>query len=177
MHRGRNLGRYFGRILARLLVGLIAVGLTGWGMGALYYHGPGDSLLRSLCALAFGLAILCAVIFLPHRRRTLAGCILVWGVLIAWWGTITPSHDRDWQPDVAILPYATVDGDRVTLHNIRNFAYRTATEFTPRYYDKTFDLRAVNGGGSAQFVLARGRHCPPVCELWLWGARLHCRVH
>jgi hypothetical protein len=67
----------------------------------------------------------------------------VWGALVGWWSTITPSNARQWQPAVAVLPAATVDGDRVTLHDIRNFAYRTATEFTPRYYDKTFDLRRL----------------------------------
>jgi hypothetical protein len=66
-----------------------------------------------------------------------------WGVLVGWWSTIAPSHGSDWQPDVAVLPSATVEGDRVTLHNIRNIEYRTATDFTPRYYDKTFDLRRL----------------------------------
>ena len=51
-----------------------------------------------------------------------------------------PSNDRNWQPDVAVLPYATVEGDAVTVHNIRNSDYRTETEFTVRYYDKTFNL-------------------------------------
>jgi hypothetical protein len=37
-----------------------------------------------------------------------------------------------------------MDGDLVTLHNIRHFVYRTATDFTPRYYDKTFDLRRLD---------------------------------
>ena len=41
---------------------------------------------------------------------------------------------------MARLPYATQDGNRITLHNIRNFEYRSETDFTPRYYDKTFDL-------------------------------------
>ena len=69
--------------------------------------------------------------------------MLVWGILVLWWSTIPASNSRDWQPDVAVLPSATLDGDRVTLHNIRNFAYRTATDFTPRYYDKTFDLQQL----------------------------------
>ena len=56
----------------------------------------------------------------------------------------TPSNDRDWQPEVAVLPYATIDGDRVTVHNIRNFDYRTETDFTPAYYDRTFDLRRLD---------------------------------
>ena len=40
--------------------------------------------------------------------------------------------------------YATINGDLVTIHNIRNFDYRTETDFTPRYYDKTFDLRQLD---------------------------------
>jgi hypothetical protein len=41
---------------------------------------------------------------------------------------------------VAVLPYTTIDGDLVTVHNIRNFTYRTETDYTPGYYDKTFDV-------------------------------------
>ena len=99
--------------------------------------------LGARLAAVFGLATVGAFLGLSHRRRTLLGFVLVWGVLVGWWSTITPSNDRDWQPDVAVLPSATVEGDRVTLHNIRNIAYRTATDFTPRYYDKTFDLRRL----------------------------------
>jgi hypothetical protein len=60
----------------------------------------------------------------------LAGCSLV----------IKPSNDRDWQPDVTVLSYAEVNGDLVTVHNIRNFDYRSETDYTPAYYNKTFDL-------------------------------------
>ena len=42
-----------------------------------------------------------------------------------------------------MLPHATIDGDFVTVHNIRNFAYRTETDFTPAYYDRRFDLRKL----------------------------------
>jgi hypothetical protein len=64
-------------------------------------------------------------------------------VLVAW-NSATPRNDRDWQPDVAVLPYATIKGDLVTVHNIRNFDYRTETDFTPAYYDRTFDLRRLD---------------------------------
>ena len=57
---------------------------------------------------------------------------------------IPPSNDRDWRPEVAVLPYATVAGDMVTIHNIRNLDYRTETEFQPRYYDKAFDLSKLD---------------------------------
>jgi hypothetical protein len=45
---------------------------------------------------------------------------------------------------VALLPFATFDGDLVTIHNIRNFEYRSETDYTPRYYDKTYDLRKLD---------------------------------
>jgi hypothetical protein len=135
--------RYIGKLLWRLLLGGLVTGMTVWGMLAIYYADVPTIFLRSMLAIGFGLATAGAFLSLPHRRRTLLGFVCVWGLLVVWWITIPASNKRDWQPDVAVLPYATVNGDRVTLHNIRNFEYRTATDFTPRYYDKTFDLRQL----------------------------------
>ena len=134
--------RRLGKVCGGLLLGVVVTGMTVWGMGALYYS-PLPTFLRLLLPLMFGLATAGAFLSLPQRRRTLLGFGLVWGALVLWWSTIPASNSRDWQPDVAVLPSATLDGDRVTLHNIRNFAYRTATDFTPRYYDKTFDLQQL----------------------------------
>jgi hypothetical protein len=39
-----------------------------------------------------------------------------------------------------VLPYASIQGDRVTIHNIRSLQYRTETDYEVRHYDKTFDL-------------------------------------
>ena len=80
------------------------------------------------------------LLFVRPRRRAILGFFVVFAVLVAWWLAIPPSNDRDWQPDVAVLPYATFAGDSVTIHNIRNNEYRSETDFTPRYYDKTFEL-------------------------------------
>jgi hypothetical protein len=132
--------RWLGKVCGVLLLGVIVTGMTVWAMGALYYAPLPPSLCGPL-ALTYGLATAGAFLGLPHRRRTLLGFGLVWGALVLWWSTIPASHSRAWQPDVAVLPAATIDGDRVTLHNIRNFVYRTDTDFTPRYYDKTFDLQ------------------------------------
>jgi len=61
-----------------------------------------------------------------------------------WWSGLQPSNERDWQPEVARLAYATIDGDLVTVHNIRNFDYRTETDFTPAYYVRTYDLNKLD---------------------------------
>jgi hypothetical protein len=134
--------RRIGKVFGVLLLGAIVTGMTVWTMGVLYYA-PLPPRLRGPLALTFGLATAGAFLGLPRRRWTLLGFGLAWGALVLWWSTIPASNNRDWQPDVAVLPYATMAGDRVTLHNIRNFTYRTATDFTPRYYDKAFDLQQL----------------------------------
>lgn len=59
-------------------------------------------------------------------------------------GLVTsPSNDRNWNDDQAILPYADIDGDLVTIYNIRNFDYTSTTEYTKNYYDKTFDVGEI----------------------------------
>jgi hypothetical protein len=64
---------------------------------------------------------------------------------VTWFSRLTPSNEADWQPDVAKLAYATIDGDVVTVHNIRNFDYRSETDYTPAWYDRRFDLRNLQG--------------------------------
>ena len=88
--------------------------------------------LRLGLAAAFVLGTLGAFLFLRNRRRTLVGFAVAFAAVLLWWTSIEPSNERDWQTDVAVLPYATRDGDLVTLHNVRNFDYRTATRTSRR---------------------------------------------
>jgi Domain of unknown function (DUF4105) len=141
-------------VTRRIAVGLGLVGLglviavaTGWGALALFYLAPGPEPVRTALAWGFAALGLVAVGALAVRRarwRAALGFALAFALVLIVWGSATPSNDRDWQPEVAVLPYATIDGDRVTVHNIRNFDYRTETDFTPAYYDRTFDLRRLD---------------------------------
>ena len=138
----RLLARLFGRFVLAIVI-LVA---AGWGALAVVYASLLTEPLRSLFAGLFGLAGIVAgtVVLFSRRRWKAAGAFAAaFLLLLVWWSTIRPSNDRVWQPEVAVLPYATIDGDRVTVQNIRNFAYRTETDFTPAYYDKTFDLRKL----------------------------------
>src|SRR5207245_6231972 len=53
---------------------------------------------------------------------------------------LQPSNDRDWAPDVARTVSAVIDGDRVTLYNIRNCDYRSDSDLTPHWEERTYDL-------------------------------------
>jgi Domain of unknown function (DUF4105) len=91
-----------------------------------------------------GLAALGTLAVLRARWLAVLGFALFLVPVLIVWGNAAPSNKRDWQPEVAVLPYATIDGDKVTVHNIRNFDYRTETDFTPAYYTRTFDLRRLD---------------------------------
>jgi len=58
---------------------------------------------------------------------------------------LQPSNERNWQQDVAKLSYATIEDNFVSIHNIRNFEYRSEFDYTPAYYDKTYDLDKLEG--------------------------------
>jgi hypothetical protein len=64
-------------------------------------------------------------------------------IVLLWWLTLSPRADRNWQPDVAELAWAELDGDNVTLHNVRDFEYRSETDFSPRWITRKFKLSDI----------------------------------
>jgi hypothetical protein len=133
--------------VARVVVGLVIAIATGWGALVLFYLAPGPRGVRVTLAwvlVALGLVTLGALVARRGRRAAIPACAVAFVLVLVVWGNATPRSDRDWQPEVAVLPYADIKGDLVTVHNIRNFDYRTETDFTPAYYDKTFDLRRLD---------------------------------
>lgn len=135
------------KVVGRFVGALVILAAAAWGALALFYGNLPIEALRAPVAGLFGLAgiVVTVVVLFSRRRWKAAGAFAVtFMLLLAWWSTMRPSNDRDWQPEVAVLPYATIDGDLITLHNIRNFEYRSETDFTPSYYDKTFDLRRLD---------------------------------
>ena len=98
--------------------------------------------LRLPLATAYALGILAVWIWVRRPWKivfTLGG----FAAVLAWWLSLQPTNVADWQPDVAVLPYADIAGNQIALHNIRNCDYRTETDYTVEHYDRTFDLAAL----------------------------------
>ena len=94
--------------------------------------------------MSYAVITVLAFLFLPRRGRTAIVAVIVFAVLVGLFFRIPASNDRDWQPDVANLPYATINGDMITMHNVRNLDYRTETDFTPRWETRTYDLSKLD---------------------------------
>jgi len=114
--------------------------LLAWAFGALYYDGPARW-------LAFVQLLLAAGVLACVKPRWLKFGVFAawWLAVLAWWLSLKPARDADWQPDVARTPWAEIDGDLVTLHNVRNCDYRTETDYTPRWETRRVDLSQLTG--------------------------------
>jgi hypothetical protein len=113
--------------------------MAGWATVAILYSNLPD-FLRPWIAGTFGIGSLVALVWKFNDRRAWLGFLAAFAVVLICFLLIPPSNSRNWQPDVAVLPWADIQGNKVTIHNIRNNDYRSETDYTVRHYDKTFDL-------------------------------------
>jgi len=131
------------KVVRKLLGVLAGVALVLWFLWTaltLVFSNLASAGLRQ--GLAGGYVLLLALVLLrlrPRRRAVLAalGCSLV--VALAYFSE-RPSNEREWQPDVAVTPSATIEGDRVTVRGVRNFRYRSESDFDQRWEERSYDL-------------------------------------
>lgn len=128
--------------LGKILIRLCLLLMAGWATLAILYSNLPE-FLRPLIAGIFCLGSLVALVGRYSDRRARLGFLAVFAVVLVWWLLMPPSNSRNWQPDVAVLPWADIQGSTVTIHNIRNCDYRSETDYTVRHYDKTFDLEKL----------------------------------
>ena len=134
------------KIIKTLLMIAVIVGMTTWGACALYYGDSQTSTIQTVLMAGYVFIGLLTVITLGMPRRH-SHMFMVFGILfmcvVLWWLRIAPTNDRQWAQDVETLAYATIEGDLVTMHNVRNFDYKSEFKFKPAYYTKTYDLNEL----------------------------------
>jgi hypothetical protein len=113
--------------------------LIAWAALAIYYSNLPWAWTRVALAAAFAGFGVWALWVRPCTRLcwAFAG---VFAVVAVWWVCIPPSHDRPWRREVAVLPRAVIDGNRVRLIGFRNFTYRSEDDFDARYEQREVSL-------------------------------------
>jgi len=91
-----------------------------WATLAVYYSNLPWAEARIALAAAFAVFAVWAVWFSGQRGIFAIAAVLFFGVVV-WWIAIPPSHDRNWRSEVAVMPRAFIDGDRVRITGVRNF--------------------------------------------------------
>jgi Domain of unknown function (DUF4105) len=121
---------------------LILALLTLWALAALYVD-VRIAALRIPLTLIYALGIFAVLFKLKRSRWAAALCLAGFCIVLAWWLTLKPSNDGDWQSDVDRTAWAEMDGDRVTIHNLRNCDYRTETDYANCWSDRTIYLSQI----------------------------------
>ncbi|MEP4076249.1 DUF4105 domain-containing protein [Haloferula sp.] len=164
--------RIFRRFLSTIRV-LLWAAAGAWGTFAIYYSNLPSGSMRLTLAVGFAAFGIWAFLIkrTPKVRLVYAGILL--GVL-AWFIAIPPKMSREWRKEVAIMPRAVINGDKVTLTGFRNFEYQSRDHFTEHYEERIVsldDLTSVDlfisywsvGPIGHTFLSFNFDNAPPVC--------------
>ena len=131
-----------------ILLGILVFLLSAWGSLSLFFQISESDIVQKITVFLYLLVSLFTLLSLfssVWRWRAVSAYGVVFATLLFWYSTITPSNNRQWQENVAVLPYAEVNKDLITVHNIRNFTYKSEIDYEAAYYDKSFDLEKIQG--------------------------------
>ena len=146
----RSLLRRTLRVLGIALFVAVLTLLNFWAALAIYFTNLNGAPPRLIPTIVFVLAIAAAALFIRPRRYAALVCFMAFILVLAWYFSFKPSNDRDWSPDVDRVASVQIDGNQMKVHNVRNFEYRSETDFTPVWEDRTYDLDRVK---TADFTL------------------------
>lgn len=118
--------------------------LIAWATLAIYYLPIRSSRRRVSLAAAFAIFAVWALWLIrePIPLILLGAAYLV---VLACWLSVRPSNDRPWRPEFGVTPRALIEGDRVRIVGVRNFQYRSVTDFTVKYEERVVSLAHLTG--------------------------------
>ncbi len=110
-----------------------------YACAALYYSTLEPDLLR-LGATGLSAGLCAATLRIRQPMRRLATFCGLGACFALWFCTDHPSNNREWAGEYAVLADAIQDGRMVHVRNIRDFTYKTETDYTAHYYNADFNL-------------------------------------
>ena len=129
-----------------ILASCLMVLLAAWVGAALGFQAPGAAPVRAvLVVLWTGLTVVLLVAaWRGPAAPALGGFALAFCAALLWWHTLRPSNERPWADDVARTATGEVRGSTVTLDGVRNFDWRSRTDYTQHWETRTYDLDHLN---------------------------------
>lgn len=129
----------------RLLLTVLILPAAVWGLLALYFQPPFSPVQSTFVqAVWTGLSLYALyLIWRGHWKTGLVLYLVLHAELLLWWHDIAPSHEREWADDVAQMTTGEITGNRVILHNVRNFNWRSETDYDVRWESREYDLQRL----------------------------------
>jgi hypothetical protein len=133
------------RRIGFVFVALVAILLTLWAAAAIFFDSPFPRLQTPFAALYLIVVLLLTIRLARHHSLGMLVPFVAFAVVVTWWLSIKPSDHRDWAPDNAQTAYADINGDQITIHNVRNCDYVTTKDYTCRWETRSFNLSNLRG--------------------------------
>src|SRR5271165_627104 len=127
------------RPLGYTLVWLVLLLLSVWAVAALYVD-VRIEMLRIPMVVAYVLALIAILRVFKLGLKAAALCLGCFCIVLVWWLRLKPTNTADWQANVDRTAWTEIDGDKVTIHNLRNCDYRTEDDYSNCWSDKTVYL-------------------------------------
>jgi hypothetical protein len=118
---------------------------TVWATLAVWFDAPGEVSLRIALVILLLVAALSLVGVARRKHRTGWLAVLPAIAVLAWWLALTPRADREWTPDVDRVAHASIEGNLLTVQNVRNFRYRTENDSDAVWETRQYRLDEVVG--------------------------------
>ena len=115
--------------------------LIAWAALALWFDSSYPKALTTLILLVS----ISVFLYIERWLMRFIALGLQFAAVLSWWLQIAPSNSRNWQEDVARLPAVEINGDQIIIHNVRDFDYRSETDFTPHWEERIYYLSQLHG--------------------------------
>lgn len=108
-----------------------------WGATAIFLSSPGPEWVKIIAACFFATLLPGIFLFTRSFIKGLTLCLMVLVVLITWWQYLLhPVNSKTWAVDVARIAQSSIQGNTLTMQNIRNFRYVADTFFDEKWETK-----------------------------------------
>jgi len=127
------------RHLSGIVPALAGLALAVWAFGALWFDAAPPA------AWVFAAALIAAAWAMRRTGRAWFVTFAGFAAVLVWWLALEPSHERRWSDEYSRLPTAELEGDRLTITNLRNFDYPRGGEPGPRWETRNYNLADLEG--------------------------------
>ena len=127
--------------LAYLFITLVVL----WTVGAIYFDVARARWYAWPLALLVVGTLVAGLMWWQPLWQVITATLAAFALFFYWWLRQKPSNDRDWNANFAVLPKFVIEGDRITVQNVRNTEYRSATDFSPHYETREYLLSKLTG--------------------------------
>ena len=127
------------RAVGTTVLWMVLALLILWATAAIYFDCR-VAFLRIPLTVIYISGIIAVLVKFKASRRAAIVCLASFFCVLLWWLTLKASNSGSWEPDHERTAWVEINGDRVTIHNLRNCDYRTETDYSNCWSDKTIYL-------------------------------------